>query len=70
MSQCEQELCAGEVRLRLPVHSVLLWDMIVDGVVSEVSLDLLRNVPVRVRSPGKLHVWPGRFHCGSPEKDV
>ena len=37
MSQCEEELCGGEVGFRLPDHSVLLWDLMANGVVSEVS---------------------------------
>ena len=37
MSQCEEELCGGEEGYRIPDHSVLLWDVMVDGAEPDVS---------------------------------
>ena len=31
MSQCEEELCVGEEGYRIPNHSALMWDILVDG---------------------------------------
>ena len=61
MLQCEEELCVGEVGFRLPDHSVLLWDLMADGVVSEVSYMSTEE------GPHKKLVVPENYMCGQED---
>ena len=61
MSPCEEELYVDEVGFRLPDHSVLLWDLMVDGVVSEVSYMSIEE------QPRKKFVVPENYMCGQED---
>ena len=50
-----------EVGFRLPDHSVLLWDLMVDGVVSEVSYMSIEE------RPRKKFVVPENYVCGQED---
>ena len=38
MSQCEAHLCASEEGLRVPDHSVLMWDLWVDDSMANLTV--------------------------------